>query len=308
VIPHHDWSPYRQMRWITIYNATGQDLDAHSVVEVSAIDEIDDGMFVHHVVLPTEDDSKRVLVLGPMSLQNASYGHATDSNLVFAKCNGVLTPGDELGPSLGQPYLDGDKTGWTYVGDTSTVGGNTHRVIRSGSSCKWVLAKLDGDVCAGDVAPIKDVEFICGNGTLPQSLTNLFGLAGADEDWVMGVYRPSAQAYLWVQTSYELINFLEKLTEPSSESATSLSAGQDPQDMGCDFIFNKKKRPFMKEPCEQDSTDVINFAPKAVLTDLQVNGNCIDGKIKIVWSPTKCDIPDEWETLFCGTDCPTSSQ
>lgn len=195
--------------------------------------------------------------------------------------------------------------------------------INNPSNVHLLRATLSANLCSSDAtASINNVEVLSGwLGATPTSVVNGQKLAGTTGDILYAVRRPSTANWEIINVQHVQNEYLEKMVEPSEVTTadiTSIDAGQDPADPGCDYKFRRLKTPMIKEPigagsCVQEAFDEINFTPQAVLTDLRygqdASGNpCIDGKVKIVWSPDQCDeIPDEWVNVICGTECPTGA-
>jgi len=193
----------------------------------------------------------------------------------------------------------------------------------SPSTMHAIRATLSADMCSTDASgSIDNVEFLGGfTGSAPASALNVLKLAGANNDIVFAVRRPSSGNWEIWNIQHVQNQYLEKMIEPSEITAgqiPTLDAGQAPADPGCDYRFRRLATPMVKEPiggasCVQEAHDEINFAPFAVLTDLtygnDASGNpCIDGKVKVVWIPDQCDeVPDEWVNVICGVKCPTGT-
>lgn len=195
--------------------------------------------------------------------------------------------------------------------------------VNNVSTAHILRATLSSNMCSTDATgSIGSVEFLSGwLGATPTTAVNGLKLAGTTNDVLYAVYRPSTVKWEILNVQHVRNEYLEKMVEPSEVTTadiTSIDAGQDPADPGCDYKFRRLATPMIKEPigagsCVQEAFDEINFTPQAVLTDLRygqdASGNpCIDGKVKIVWSPDQCDeIPDEWVNVICGTECPTGA-
>ena len=326
-------SIFRGSKYFEVKNVDSVSIPGFSVVEVDEAESIEDeNRTIVHIKRPlvASQDPDLCCVLGPMGIPSGNYGAATVDYPCYTRYTGNTPVNEELwGTTVLGTQLDSAQFGWVIWGDAGEglVKVNKAKTNKIPPTIASVLlrAQLSGEMCSTDATTtIKNAEILSGltTGVLPTAATNALKLAGTTDDVIYAVFRPSTSLWEILNVQHVRNTYLEKMVEPSEittgQVPTPFVAGQDPLDPGCDYKFRKLQTPMIKEPigggsCITEAFDEINFAPCAVLTDLQYGRNTtgepiIEGKIKIVWVPDQCDeLPADWVELLQGVECPTGT-
>ena len=158
-------SPYRQVRWVEIYNVGAQEIPAFGAVEISGEEQPESGTeltpnagrTVLQVRRPTCDSAPRVAFNGENPLGANKYGYGTLDMPAWSLCS-TTTNDDKVGTVKDSFILAKDKTGFIVLG--GSYNGAT-RVTTPVGRQEIYKATLKYAMCPSDTeGEIENIELV----------------------------------------------------------------------------------------------------------------------------------------------------
>lgn len=336
MIPQDARSQLQQQRWVEVYNAGGQTIPAHGVIEAieNTADDTEFRSYIH-VAIPSRRGCPHVFINSMIPIEPGKTGWATDDLPAYALCESAGV-GRMVGSDANSFSLVKDVPGFSVAG--AGVGG----ALRVRKNYTTIIdALLASDLCPGtETAGISDAaECESMDVTSALNIYNLAGPGGSSvelrwscqyEDWVVSEVRhrvttPVIDIYSEEDPCGIFQSRLKQFSgmwcnDPVDDPAVSFYTSEIVVDLvaadyGSGIAETCKLRQRKKTICTindlesqpYNETTAMDFHLVEVLIDVRLNaetGN-IEGQTHYVFVP--CDDPGRTVTLITTTPCDTSS-
>lgn len=336
MIPQDARSQLQQQRWIEVYNAGGQTIPAHGVIEAieNTADDTEFRSYVH-VAIPSRRGCPHVFINSMIPIEPGKTGWATDDLPAYALCESAGV-GRMVGSDANSFSLVKDVPGFSVAG--AGVGG----ALRVRKNYTTIIdALLASDLCPGtETAGISDAAE-CESMDVTSAL-NLYNLAGPGgsavelrwsceyEDWVITQvrHRVTTPVIDFYSEEDECAIYESRLkqfsamwcNDPVDEVAVQFYSSEVvvnlvDQNYSSGISETCKLRQQKKTICSLNDLDAqavnettaMDFHLIEVIVDVNLNEaeNKIQAETWYIFVP--CDDPGRTVDLIELTDCDTSS-